>query len=94
MTDDPVNLTPQQKLKALSLRFYHGQTWTPKAGDHYTTSRYDLELYKVVFADEFVVITSYLPLGGPTSEWEAEGFLTHGFGPRRVHVPQFILENP
>ena len=85
-------LTEKQKLAALALRFYQELPWVPKTGDYYTTSRNDLELYKVVFADEFVVITSYLPLGGPTAEWDAEGFLTHGFGPRRVYVPEFVLQ--
>lgn len=85
-------LTERQKLTALGHRFYSRAEWSPKAGDFYTTSRPDLELYKVVDVRDGVVTTTYLPEGGETSEWPEDGFLTDGFGPCRVWVPDFILE--
>ena len=49
MSDDtqPVQLTEWQKIEAMALRFYSELQWVPKAGDYYTTSRADLELYRI-----------------------------------------------
>lgn len=87
-----MKLTLEQKLKALSLRFYSGMEWQPKAGDYYTTSRDDLELYQVVLVTEEVVITRYTEGSIEQSQWPANEFLTEGFGPRRVWVPGWVLE--
>ncbi|MDD9740894.1 hypothetical protein PVW47_14030 [Marinovum sp. SP66] len=43
-----MRLTKTQKLEALAARFYQGVEWVPKAGDLYTTSRADLEVYRVI----------------------------------------------
>ena len=86
-----MKLTYQQKLAALDHRFYQGAEWKPKAGDYYTTSRADLELYRVVDVTGNVVITDYTENSAGPSEWPADGFLTEGFGPLRVWVPDWII---
>ena len=87
-------LTYQQKLDALSYRFYQGGEWKPKAGDFYTTSRADLELYQVVSVQGGVVRTRFTEGTDAISEWTEDGFLTEGFGPRRVYVPEWIICAP
>ena len=86
-------LTYQQKLEALSLRFYQGLAWLPKAGDYYTTSRADLELYQVVSVEDGFVKTRYCDTSktDAISSWPEDEFTTGGFGPKRVYVPDFIL---
>jgi len=87
-------LTYQQKLDALSYRFYqHGQ-WTPKAGDYYTTSRSDLELYQVVSIKDGIVRTRFTEGSDAISEWPEDGFLNDGFGPKRVLVPEWVMNAP
>jgi hypothetical protein len=86
-------LTYQQKLDALSYRFYQGAQWTPKAGDFYTTSRADLELYQVVSVEGGIVRTRFTEGSDAIAEWAEDGFLTEGFGPKRVFVPEWVL-NP
>lgn len=88
----PTALTPMQKLHALACRFYQAMQWEPKVGDYYTTSRADLELYQVVDVRDGKVFTRYTDKDVPVAEWDAAGFLTDGFGPRRVWVPNFVLE--
>ena len=89
----PVDLTYQQKLEALSLRFYQGMLWTPKAGDYYTTSRADLELYRVVAVEGGMVKTQYCDQSksSAVSSWPEKEFTSEGFGPKRVWVPDFVL---
>lgn len=48
-----------KKLLALQVRFYEGRVWTPKQGDYYTSSRADLELYKIVRIENGKVYTVY-----------------------------------
>ena len=84
-------LTPMQKLEAMAHRFYRGAQWTPKAGDYYTTSRADLELYRVVKIEGDKLFTEYCTSPGVLTDWPADSFTTEGFGPRRVHVPDFIM---
>ncbi len=84
-------LTHEQKLQALAHRFYQGSAWQPKVGDYYTTSRADLELYRVMNVEGGKIYTEYCTRPGELTEWDADTFTTHGFGPRRVHVPDFIL---
>ena len=85
-------LTPKQKMEALAYRFYQGGTWVPKAGDFYTTSRADLEVYQVVSVDGGKVRTRYTDGGTDAiAEWDGVGFLTEGFGPKRVYVPEWCL---
>jgi hypothetical protein len=86
-------LTEKQKIAAMALKFYQGFQWAPIAGDYYTTSRNDLELYQIVREDETHYYTSYLPLGREEAAWPKSEFTTHGFGVHRVFVPNFILEN-
>lgn len=87
-----MKLTPDQKLQALAARFYQGLEWVPKAGDLYTTSRADLEVYRVVDVRGGKVITEYTEDGNGPSEWPVEEFTTEGFGPKRVWIPPFILD--
>lgn len=90
------SLTAEQKLLALKLRFYDDMEWRPKAGDYYTTSRNDLELYKVVeIKMDYWVYTNYCDPAKTTeqpSEWLVSHFTKSEFGPRRVWVPNFILD--
>jgi hypothetical protein len=88
------SLTHQQKLEALSLRFYQGLKWTPKAGDYYTTSRADLELYQVVAVEGGQVKTRYCDTGksDAIATWPVDEFPAAGFGPKRVWVPDFVLK--
>ena len=90
---EPVDLTHQQKMEALSLRFYQGMLWTPKAGDYYTTSRADLELYRVVAVEGGMVKTQYCDQSksSAVSSWPEKEFTSEGFGPKRVWVPDFVL---
>lgn len=87
-------LTYQQKLDALSYRFYQNGQWTPKAGDYYTTSRADLELYQVVSVENGIVRTRFTEGSESIAEWPEDGFLTEGFGPRRVFVPPWVMDAP
>ncbi len=88
-----ISLTHQQKLEALSLRFYQGMKWEPKAGDYYTTSRADLELYQVVAVEDGQVKTRYCDTNKSEaiSSWPVGEFTDAGFGPKRVWVPEFVL---
>jgi hypothetical protein len=85
-------LTENQKLHALANRFYSDAKWEPKAGDFYTTSRADLELYQVVEVTDDKIRTKYLFPDSPIAEWAKHGFLTEGFGVKRVHVPFWVLK--
>ncbi|UDF29813.1 UNVERIFIED_ORG: hypothetical protein LHK14_00375 [Roseateles sp. XES5] len=84
-------LTHQQKLDALAYRFYQGAAWEPKAGDFYTTSRADLELYQVVSVEGGVVRTRFTEGSDAIAEWPEGEFLTGGFGPKRVFVPEWVI---
>jgi len=86
-------LTEQQKLHSLAARFYQELEWVPKEGDYYTTSRADLELYRVVDIKDGKVFTEYCTNPGLNiAEWDQSEFTTGGFGPKRVYVPDWILE--
>lgn len=87
-----LNLTPDQKLAALALRFYQGLAWYPKPGDHYTTARNDMELYRIAKIEGGRIFTEYCTRPGELTEWPEAGFTTEGFGLRRVWVPPFVLE--
>lgn len=87
----PRALTSRQKLEAISLRFYQGTIWVPEAGHYYTTSRPDLELYRIVKIENETVFTEYCHNPGTLAEWPESEFTTAGFGPRRVWVPNFVL---
>lgn len=84
-------LTHQQKLDALAYRFYQGGAWEPKAGDFYTTSRADLELYQVVSVEDGVVRTRFTEGSDAIAEWPEGEFQTDGFGPKRVFVPEWVI---
>lgn len=92
MLADVDRLTHRQKLEALAARFYNNLQWHPKAGDYYTTSRADLELYRIVREDDENFYTSYLPEGGTVSAWPKSEFTEQGFGPKRVWVPPYIFD--
>ncbi len=87
------SLTLEQKLSALSLKYYDGLMWFPKAGDYYTTSRNDLELYKIEREYEEFFYTTYCHIEDCTpSQWRKTEFLKD-FGVNRVFVPDFVLNN-
>lgn len=88
-----MQLTYAQKLEAMALRFYQGLEWDVSPGDLYTTCRDDLEVYRVVdITAEGMVITEYTEGGTGKSQWPLDEFLTAGFGPKRVWVPDWILD--
>lgn len=84
-------LTAEQKLQALALKFYQDHQWVPKAGDYYTSSRADLELYRVVKVEGGVIYTEYCASPGELAEWPEAEFTQNGFGPRRVYVPAGLV---
>ena len=86
-----MQITAEQKLQALALKFYQGHQWQPKAGDYYTTSRADFELYRVVKVETGVVYTEYCTNPGEISEWPETEFTKYGFGPKRVYVPAGLV---
>lgn len=101
MTPQYTQLTPTQKMHAFANRFYLGGVkWEPQPGDYYTSTRADLELYRIVEITETEVVTEYChsitaftpPTPAEQARWSIEGFTTEGFGPNRLHVPLWILE--
>lgn len=86
-----MKLTPTQKLHALAYRFYQDAEWSPTAGDYYTTSRADLELYQIVSIEKGTVSTRYTEGTDAISKWPEQEFTAAGFGPKRVFVPNWIL---
>jgi len=86
-------LTIEQKLQALSLKYYDGFNWHPKKGDYYTTSRNDLKLYQIVDEDEKYFYTNYCDpsMRSDNSKWDKDIFLKD-FGERRVFVHEFIFK--
>ena len=97
-TKMPTSLTPWQKLNSLAMRFYQGNVWHPRAGDYYTTSRADLELYQVVEVQNGSVITRYCDpeKGASLTAWHESEFLSpETFGGKRVYVhPAFLKPDP
>ena len=87
-----MKLTAEEKLEALAYRFYQGGKWEPKAGDLYTTSRADLEVYQVTEVDELHVCTKYTEGSDTVTQWDRETFQTEGFGPKRVYIPPHVAE--
>lgn len=90
-------LTKDQKLAAFEAKFYQGREWKPKSGDYYTSTRGDLELYKIVDEDEDHFFTVYC-IGGVDENthrepWKKSEFLSEDtFGRCRMWVPDDILE--
>lgn len=84
-------LTMPQKLQALAYRFYQDAEWKPKTDDYYTSSRDDLQLFRIVNIECGKVYTEYCEQPGAVSIWEENGFTSEGFGIRRVWVPNWIL---
>lgn len=86
-------LTAEVKLQDFEVRFYQYIKWQPKKGDYYTTTRSDLELYQVIDIDDEFIYTKYCDKerGDSVSKWEKEKFTTEGFGDRRMHVPNYLL---
>ncbi len=87
-----MQITINQKMHALSNAMYQGGVkWVLKAGDYYTSSRADLELYQVVSVENGKVKTIYTDREAEPMEWDETTFLTEGFGLNRIHVPEWIL---
>jgi hypothetical protein len=90
-------LNNDEKLLALKLKYYDDQQWSPTTGDYYTSSRNDLELYQIVNEDNDYFYTNYCDPDKKTetpSSWLKSEFTTVGFGLKRVHVPEWILNRP
>lgn len=85
-------LTPNQKLHALSAKYYQHTVWIPKKGDYYTSTRADLELYQIVNIKNGIVYTIYCNMECKPVQWDEKTFLTEGFGVNRVHVPDWIIQ--
>lgn len=86
-------ITREQKLQAIALKYYDGLEWTPKKGDYYTSCRNDLELYRIVGEDEHYFETNYCNPKQTTpnpAQWPKVDF-KKGFGEKRIYVPDFIL---
>src|SRR5271166_3133262 len=93
----PTQLTERQKLQALAMKYYSGLRWEPKAGDHYTTCRDDLELYQVIEATDAEIVTVYCDpeKSAPPARWTKAEFLAPGtFGVFRVWVHPCLLAQP
>lgn len=89
-----MKLTFQQKLQALEHKYYHLQQWTPVAGDLYTTSRADLEVYEIVAVTDDAIHTKYTEGGDSITSWPIETFLAkETFGYARVHIPKWIINS-
>lgn len=86
-------LTLEQKLFALKLKYYDNFEWQPKKGDYYTSCRNDLELYQIVDEDENYFFTNYCNPEQTTpkpSQWPKVDF-KKGFGEKRVYVPEITF---
>jgi hypothetical protein len=86
--------TLPHKMQALAYRFYDGVSdWQPQVGDFYTLTRTGTELFQITRIDEGNVWISNCQNypDGESGSFALAGFTTDGFGPRRVHVPGFIL---
>jgi hypothetical protein len=86
-----VLFTTDMKLQAMAHKYYSGIKWEPKAGDYYTSSRADLELYKVIEVTDTKVKTVYVKPDSEIAEWDKDGFTNEGFGLNRVYVPDFVF---
>lgn len=86
-----LKLTPYQKMMAFEAKFYQGMKWIAAKGHYYTTTRNDLQLYQVVDVDDQFVYTIYCGFPDNVSKWPVNEFTTHGFGPCRMWVPDYIL---
>lgn len=88
------SLTSEQKLSALSLKHWDNLKWKPKKGDYYTSSRDDLELYKIVEETEDYFYTKYCnpEFSDEMQKWPKESFLKE-FGVHRVYVPDFLFKD-
>ena len=89
-----ISLTPEEKLQAISLKYYQFYTWIPKKGDYYTSVRNDLELYQIIDEDEEYYYTNYCdPIKQQSiSKWKKEEFLDNNtFGKYRVFIANWIL---
>jgi len=90
----PTQLTERQKLLALSMRYYSGLKWAPKAGDYYTTCRDDLELYRIIDVTDTEVVTIYCnpAMQAAPAKWPKGEFLSpETFGAFRVYVHPCVL---
>ena len=87
-----MELTLEQKLQALALKYYDGLVWNPKKGDYYTTSRNDTQLYQIVDEDDNYFYTNFCSKSFNTdnAQWPKKTFLKD-FGLRRVYVPIEII---
>lgn len=94
MSNQPKSLTKTKKLQAIEARYYQFLPWEPKKGDYYTSTRSDLELYRIVDIRAGVVFTEYCEnIGNEVSEWDQQTFTTEGFGKMRIWVPDFIINS-
>ncbi len=51
-----------------------------------------MELYKIVRIENGKVYTVYCDKECSEQEWDLDGFTSEGFGRKRVHVPDWVLD--
>lgn len=87
-------VTIEQKFLAMKLRYYDNQEWSPYVGDYYTSTRDDFELYKIIGTSYDNYLTQYcdpLKQSDQPGYWNQKQFTTHGFGEKRLWIPNWIL---
>ncbi len=82
------------KLAALDWRFYQHQSWRVQAGDLYSLTRNDCELYKVLNVEGGLTFTMVVNNSNELCEMQEQTadtaeFLHGGFAECRVHVPHW-----
>lgn len=87
------DIAPNQKLAALSLKYYQGYDWIPEVGHYFTLSRDDFELFKIISFDEEIEVFTVANCGNDEIfEVKKDDFLT-GFGENRCWVPEWIFNS-
>lgn len=86
-----IQLTDNQKLMAIEMKYYQGMKWSPKVGDVYVIVRADKKVFRIEKIEDGQVYFScneYDSIGN----FPLEGFADKDFGVNRVFVPEFILK--
>ncbi len=88
------NITPTQKLAAISHKYYQHAVWEPKIGDYYTIVRNDAKLFQIVgeeLMDDVLTFVVHCNEYDDANYFRARDFTTDGFGLNRVWVPDWIF---
>lgn len=87
--------TARHKLTAIEGRYYNGGfvKWEPKVGDLYTIIRNDLEVFVIAKQDgDNFVIEGCMEGWSGNMRFPVKGFSTEEFGPNRVYLPSWVVE--